>query len=260
MPSRRSFPWPWVLAGAAVIGGGTAAAVILSRRQPMLAPADVGGGRQLLGPTPENGDPDSEGGVKTPPVASGKPVSPDDATDDETVLARMLASEVSEKRKTARDERIVIGWLTVQRARRHRGMSLYRFVTSGKGYGPQWEDRYAATSERPTAITRALARELLAGTVQPSAAIRRHRPGSWVERKQGLSDDALLLMQQNEYLSPKSGKPKKGLGEGIYAQVSGTRWVLYSTDSPKISLAPFKTATARLDALATVPAVDSAVS
>ncbi len=264
MRKNRSI-WPWVLGGLTLAGGGLAVAVAVSRR-PGLLPATDPGSLRLDEPghlppggwpsAPSPGQPSVEK-VDEPARSSN---SPDDATDDETALARMLASEVDERRPRAREERIIMGWLTSQRARNRKDRSIYSFVTTGKGYGPQWDDRYASTANRPTAVTRALARELLAGAVQPSAAIRRHRPGSWIERGQGVSDEAILLKQAETYTSPKTGKPVKGFGEGIYARVAGTRWVLYSRDAPPISLAPFLTATARLDAVPTVPALDVMVS
>lgn len=58
--------------------------------------------------------------------------------------------------------------------------------------------------------------------------------------------------------SYKSGRTLEGYDEGIYGRVE--RWVLYSSDSPKLALAPFLTATARLDAVPTVPALDPLVS
>lgn len=245
MRSRKSSPWPWLVAGIAVVGGGTAAAVLLSRRHPMLAPADLGGGSQLLGPTPDAASPE----VWPQAMPGGKPVNPDDATDDETALARMLSSEVSQKGKSPaqiREERIVVGWITVQRARRHKKLSLYQFVTNGKGYGGS-VGRHASTAEKPTAATRELARQLLAGTVQPSAAIRKHQPGSWFERDQGEPDDRLIAMQA-------------AWNEGIYARVAGSKWMLYSRDTPPIALAPGLTARARLDAVPTVPALDPLVA
>lgn len=198
--------------------------------------------------------------IVSEPALSPASTNPDDATDDETALARMLASEVSDRSRNARAARIVIGWLTMVRARRRKNPSIYALVTSGRGYGPQWDHRYASTAEKPTAETRSIARLLLSGAVQPSAAIRKHRAGSWVERGQGVSDEALLLKQGKTYVSPKDGKTKTGFDEGIYARLEGTRWVLYSHDTPPLSLAPFSTATARLDAVPAVPAVDVALS
>ena len=62
------------------------------------------------------------------------------ATDDETALARMLASE-----GTTRDTKIVTGWIAVQVQRRERKPTLYQMLTRGQGYGPQ--DRTAKGKE-----------------------------------------------------------------------------------------------------------------
>lgn len=178
------------------------------------------------------------------PPAGQPPVHPDDASDDETALARMLASEDSR-----RAVKVVLGWLAVQTARR-RKVSLYKLLTGGSGYGPQVRGdvvHYASTRRRPSAQDRDLARKLLSGSLQPSAAIRRHKPGAWVQRKvkPSVSDDYILHLQE-------------GFEEGIYGRIAGTEWVLYSRDTPKIALVPFPNATARLDALPQVPALDSA--
>jgi len=166
--------------------------------------------------------------------------------DDETALARMLASE--DPRPPVK---VVLGWLAVQTARR-RKVSLYKLLTGGTGYGPQVRGdvvHYASTRRRPSAQDRALARRLLAGTLQPSAAIRSHKPGAWVQRKvkASVSDDYLLQLQE-------------GFEEGIYGRIAGTDWILYSRDTPKIRIVPFSNATARLDALAQIPALDSALA
>jgi hypothetical protein len=174
----------------------------------------------------------------TPPKPRGK----DEETDDETALARMLASEDSK-----RNVQIVIGWITVQRARA-RKVSLYQLITSGMGYGlPQRGDvhLYASTVNPPTQATRLIAQQLLIGALVPSKAIRAHRPGSWVERKvkKTVSDDYIMGLQDV-------------FDEGIYGRIAGTNWVLYSSDYPKIKIAPYKDATARLNALPQIPPVD----
>lgn len=187
------------------------------------------------------------GQERSPEPLQPPPVSPaDDDKSDETALARMLASETSK-----RAGQIVVGWITVQRAKRS-GRSMYDFLTRGKGYGPfrlngKATGRHASTVEQATAQTRELARKLLAGEIQASAAIRRHRPGSWVERKQWLTDDDVVAKQAS-------------LEEGIYARLAGTNWVLYSSDTPPISIAPFRDATTRLDALPVVAAQDPEIA
>lgn len=192
----------------------------------------------------------------TEPMATGlqptqAPQSdPDQATDDETALARMLASEDADPRL-----QVVIGWITIQRALRAR-RSLYSFLTRGKGYGPFYEPgsgkkkasgRHAATGKRPTEATRRIARALLSGRVVPSPQILEKRPGSWIERTVTLSDEQVIA-KQVEYK------------EGIYGQVAGTKWVLFSPDVQPISIAPFQTATDRLDSLPKIPATQELIS
>ena len=186
----------------------------------------------------------------TPPPPAPKPPrrepepAGDDARDDETALARMLASE-----DRRRGVRIVIGWITVQRARRAK-MSIYRLVTANNGYGRQEDGRHAATHERPTPETRELARGILKGRYYPSSQIRAHRPGGWAERKvkQSVSDTRLFDLQRE-------------WNEGIYASIENTNWLLYSTDAPIITAGPpYRDISARLDALPKVPALDPLVS
>lgn len=169
------------------------------------------------------------------------PMSSDDARDDETALARMFASEDPRNREA----QIVIGWITRERAHRAH-MSIYDFVTTGKGYGHK-SGRHANTAEKPTPETRELAQAILRELVRPSLAIRRHAPGSWVERKQGVSDDDILAKQQTWH-------------EGIYARVAGTKWVLFSRDTAPIQLAPYLSARERLNAVPQVPALDPGVA
>lgn len=167
-----------------------------------------------------------------------------EATDDETALARMLASE-----DQSQPAKIVIGWIAVQK-QRARKTTMYNLLTKGRGYGPQ--DRtasgggamYASTAKKPTPPDRKLARGLLDRSVMPSAAIRAHKPGGWVERGQGVSDEKILNKQ-------------KDWNEGIYASIAGTKWVLFSSDTKPISVPKDSTATQVLDALPTVPAVDN---
>lgn len=198
-------------------------------------------------------------GTREPPAATPRPeaASPPpaetreparelpaaDATTDDTALGRMLASE---DRSTP--AKIVIGWITVQRARA-RKTTLYQMLTGGLGYGPQ--DRraqgqgvmYASTAKRPAAADLELARDLLSGKVQPSAAIRSHAPGGWVERGQGTSDERLLGLQDQ-------------WGEGIYARLKGTKWVLYSRDTKPIKPPANLSASQFLDQVPEVNATD----
>ena len=208
----------------------------------------VFGGLSVLLGTPakaSTSSPNPEPGRAPLPDPMAPDADLDLSTDDETALARMLESETQD-----RGARIVIGWLTIQRARRSK-RSLFDFLTRGRGYGHFQIDgrrtgRHASTFERPSAQARALARQLLADQVRPSAEIRRRRPGSWIERKQGFSDEKILAWQQQE-------------GEGVYAKVAGTRWILLSPSEPAIAMAPFIDATSRLDAVPSVRPTDPEV-
>lgn len=182
-----------------------------------------------------------------PGTAATAPASPPEAAgdvSDENALGRLLASE-----DRSRDAKIVIGWITVQRQRARR-QTLYQFLTRGLGYGPQ--DRraqkqgvmYASTAKPATASDLELARGLLSGEVKPSAAIRAHKPGAWVERGQGVTDDKILMKQAD-------------WKEGIYGRVTGTRWLLFSADTPKIATKPGQSSAQALDAVPEVPGVDS---
>lgn len=179
------------------------------------------------------------GGSSAPAPPAGAEVDPQEVE----ALARMLVSETG-----SRDGRIVIGWITIQVAKR-RKQTIFQLLTGGAGYGkqdrPGHEPFYASTAEPATVASRQLARELLRGAVVPAAQIRKHRPGPWVERKQNIGDDRLIALQ-NKW------------GAGIYARVAGTNWMLYSRDTPQISIAPYATATGRLDAVPVVPATDAA--
>ena len=195
--------------------------------------------QQLVSPTPTASEQPPRA-----PIPTAAPTIPLDAdgTDDETALARMLASETR-----SYPAKVVIGWITIQRAKK---TSLYQFLTKGLGYGKQ--DRrdakqgivYASTSKPPTADDRQLARSLLSGSVVPSAAIRAHKPGAWVERGQGTSDDSIVSRQTT-------------WKEGIYAYIDGTKWVLYSSDTKPIEVPKGKSATQILDNLVPVPGIDT---
>lgn len=171
-------------------------------------------------------------------------ITNDESRDDETALARMLASE-------DRNEpiKIVIGWNTVQKQKANK-KTLFDMLTKGLGYGPQ--DRresnqgimYASTAKRPSPADRALARGIISGSLRPSAAIRAHKPGGWVERGQGTSDERLIALQDS-------------WKEGIYAQIANSKWVLYSADQKKVTVPKGTTASKILDSLPVVNAVDS---
>lgn len=179
--------------------------------------------------------------VPTPRPSPVIPLDPD-ATDNETALARMLASETR-----SYPAKVVIGWITIKRARQ---TPLYQFLTKGQGYGAQ--DRrtdgkgimYASTAKVPTSEDRRIARDLLSGSLVPSSAIRAHKPGAWVERGQSVSDEALISRQTT-------------WKEGIYAQLAGTKWVLYSSDTKPIQVDQGQTASQALDSLPVVQGIDT---
>lgn len=192
------------------------------------------------------------------------------ARDDETALARMLASETGDP-----NARVVVGWIALQFARR-RKVSLFKLLTADSGeYGPQklaGVIRYAATTKSPTAETRKLAQELLAGELQPSEAIRAHGLSPWVEwlparlssdEKKGLGPEAqqVLLAQredQNAVNVLKFQKPlpgNKGNFGGIWGRIAGTRWFLFDRRAPIIEYESRKGGPAR--ALSSVPKVEA---
>lgn len=167
--------------------------------------------------------------------------SPDDALDEETALARMLASEDNN-----REGKIVVGWITLQRGKK---TGLVKFITGGKGYGPQDRRKqgdgvvYASTAKPPKPEDREIARGLLNGTIQASAEIRKHKPGGWIERQMGVSDETIVDKQS-------------AWKEGLYGQVAGTRWVLFSSDTQPVTPEPGQSASQLLDSLPIIPAVD----
>lgn len=221
--------------GPVVVGGLALAVVLLLLEQDS---AETDGPRKPAdGPPPPPPPPSPSPGPK--PVPTGG----DDSTDDETALARMLQSEDARSGAI----QIVIGWITLQRARRAK-KSIYQYVTSGFGYGPQVRGDivlHAATTEKPTAQSREVARSIIRGKISPSAKIRSHAPGAWAERKtkKTVTDDWLIQLQDI-------------WNEGIYGQIQGTNWILFSPDAPRIKVAPYRDATARLDAVPRIPAVD----
>ena len=180
----------------AVLGGAALSLVVMLAEPPDPAPKP----RQ-----PEN-----------PPKPVEPPKENPNGTDDETALARMLASEDDDNESA----QIVIGWLAIQTAKR-RKQSLFDRLTDGKGYGLRVIDgksRYAATHRAPTPQTRRTAAALLAGEVLPSAAIREHPAASWVEldKKKKDTDEAAaeILRQQRRF-----GR--------IWGRIAGTRWYLF---------------------------------
>lgn len=157
----------------------------------------------------------------------------------------MLASDDS-----PREVKFVRGWIAVQR-QRSRKVSMFEFLTRGLGYGPR--DRkaqgklnvYASTAEEPSEMDRAIAHSLLTGSVEPSAAIRRHKPGQLIERKKGLTDAQILRRQAD-------------IKEGIYGRLEGTDWLLLSGDAPVVAPKKGQSATEALDAVPSVPVMDAA--
>lgn len=170
---------------------------------------------------------------------------PDESPDDETALARMIESESDDPAV-----RIVVGWMASEAARR-RHQSVYRRLTGVSGqYGPQKLGgviRYASTRKRPSPEARHLARDLLAGAVQPSRAIRAHGLSSWVEvgvrgnRSQSLTAQRVL---------DKQGGPD-GYG-GIYGRIEGTNWYLFDPKAPPLQYDPADPGSAA-EVLAQVP-------
>ena len=181
----------------------------------------------------------------TPPPSSPppKPPGPDD-TDDETALARMLASETE-----SYGARVVIGWMLIRTARTRR-QSLYQRLTDGKGYGPRklgGVSRYAASDKPPTAETRLLARRILSGELQPSAKIRALGHSPWVEDLTRTERSAAELLR-NQTAPANFG--------GIWARLRGTRWFLYSAQKPPLSWQAGKAQEA-LDQVQAIDAIDT---
>lgn len=238
--ARRAQGLWFLLVGSTVAAAGAAAFALTRSRELRLAPAAPGSAASSrpIGPPPIT-------------IAHSTHAAPteDDAEDDETALARMLASEVGENDPNSLGARAVIGWITIQVARR-RKRPIFDVVTAGHGYGVQKEPgikRYASTQKPPTAKTRELAKQLLAGELLPSAVIRGKKPGAWVERDQGVSDASILRLQNT-------------FDEGIWARVDGTKWMLYSPAAPKIDIESPLNPGARLDDVPTVAAIDRGVA
>ena len=214
MPTQPESVSPLLLFGGALllVGG-----LVLLVRRPQLPAAPST-------PPPPPSTPSAP--PSTPPVVV-RPAPPPAARapgqagqgDDTEALARMLVSETRDP-----GARVVLGWIALQVARR-RGVSIFQLLTQGQGYGPQNRGGvafYASTRQGATPDARDLAWKLLSGQVQPSEAIRAHQVGAFVEQGQGLSDDQILALQQK-------------WNQGIFARIQGTRWFLFSRDTPAVA-------------------------
>lgn len=192
-------------------------------------------------PEPTKSPPKPKPQVEPPP--SDVPKS-DMSTDDETALARMLRSEDDDNT----DAQAVIGWLTIQTAKR-RKQSIYQRLTDGRGYGPRVVDgksRYADTRKPPNEQTRKLARKLLAGEILPSEEIRSHPAASWVERERADTNEAAAVILRRQ----------KAYGR-IWGRVAGTRWYLYDEAlKPALDWTP-KTARSVLAKVPSIPAMEA---
>jgi hypothetical protein len=202
-------------------------------------------------PTIAVGEPDPNGPAPAPPAPPTAPPAQrrDDEKDDETALARMLRSEDPEF-----GVQVVIGWVTVQRARRL-GMTVFKLLTGRPAkYGPQTLDgvsRYASTAEAPTPADRALARDLLGDRIRPSKAIREHGISPWVEwfpprvtkteRAKLTAPEVAQLLRvredQNAVNVLREQKPFGARGQfgdfgGIWGRIARSRWFLYDKRSP----------------------------
>jgi hypothetical protein len=157
----------------------------------------------------------------------------------------LLASDDSPREVT-----FVRAWIAVQH-QRARKVSMFEFLTRGVGYGPRSRKTpskltvYASTSEAPSDADRIVARTLLTGMVQPSAAIRAHKPGQLIERGKDLTDAQILRRQAD-------------IKEGIYGRIEGTEWLLLSPDAPAIAPRKGQGATEALDAVPSLPVMDAA--
>lgn len=155
--------------------------------------------------------------IPPPPTPPRPPVKPLD-TSDRYALARMLESETR-----SRAARIVIGWITMETARR-RGASIFDVLTAPFfQYGPRRLNgigRYADTSKEPSEQALDLAGSILLGVVKPSAEIRSGKVSAWVEwlPPKSESQAAELITQQT---ASKFG--------GLWRRVAGTDWYLYSS-------------------------------
>lgn len=207
---------------AIIVGAGLLAFLVFTLAEP---PAEAALPAKLPPPDPPN--------PKTPPS--------DDSPDDETALARMLASETENY-----GARVVVGWITLQSAKR-RKVSLYERLTDGQGYGPRVKNgvrRYASTEKPPNREARQLAKRLLTGDIEPSAKIRALGISAWVEDLRGTEASATELLRN------QTGSVNFG---GIWARLRGSRWYLYHASKPALS---WKAGQAQ-KALAAVEAIDA---
>lgn len=199
--------------------------------------------------------------AEAPPKATAPELPPlgrdPEAKDDQTALARMLESETDVFR-----ERVVVGWIAAERAKRLK-ISLFQELTGRAGvYGRQVvgdEIRYASTRLAPTAESRALARDILAGVVRPSNEIRSRGLSPWVElRYPKKPDPALLESRAAHLLRLQTPIGKHGDFGGIWGRVTRSNWFLYSRKSPIIKVgAGDGSALAALDAVPLVSALDT---
>ncbi len=200
--------------------------------------------RDVVAPVNTSSTPAPNLGAQEPEPEPKIPMPPILDTSDEMALARMLASE-----DRSIDAKTVIGWITVQK-QHARKTTMYRLLTMGLGYGPQdrrsigQPGQYASTAKAPSASDLELARGLLSGAIQPSEQIRAHKPGGWVERGQGVSDER-MVQKQAEW------------NEGIYGRIESTRWFLYSPDARRLKPTGQQTAKLLLDQVPTIPALDA---
>ena len=203
-----------VLGGSLVLVGGM---IWLKLRNPQQLPA--GGAPPSKPPPSPPPSPPIVVRPAPPPAARAPDQAQGGGSDDTEALARMLVSETRDP-----GARVVLGWIALQVARR-RSVSIFQLLTQGQGYGPQNRGGvafYASTRQAATPDARDLAWKLLSGQVQPSEAIRAHQVGAFVEQGQGLSDDQILALQQK-------------WNEGIFARIQGTRWFLFSKDTPPVT-------------------------
>jgi hypothetical protein len=211
--------------GLLLVGAGAVLLFALSRS------ADASAKKQTPKPKPKEDSTPNDGKPQALPALGRDP----DARDDQTALARMLESETPSLR-----ERVVVGWITVQRARKL-GIPIFEMITRPvPRYGPQILDgkiRYAATGSAPSAEARAVARDLLADRLRPSRQIRERGISPWVELLFPKNKDQGELNRRAEHLvalQKPIGKSEGNFG-GIWARVADSEWFLYSKDAPIIT-------------------------
>ena len=191
-------------------------------------------------------------GPASPPIPRPpKPAEPSKQpldTSDRYALARMLESETR-----SRAARVVIGWITMETARR-RGSSIFDVLTAPFfQYGPRRLNgigRYADTSREPSQQALDLAGAILLGVVKPSAEIRNGKISAWVEwlPPKTEAQAAELINQQT---ASKFG--------GLWRRIAGTDWFLYSS-AVKPTIAAAGAAAAALRKVRIVQPLENAVS